>query len=103
MRYYYVSFTAMGRRSGAVLLRGPTAENVYRHWRVFKERIDGVVGPRPNTLDREFSAWTFKNLAFLKVLHAEYSCRGDYEAVFIEHLVQRCGFERMDCDDVRLG
>ncbi len=100
--YYYVSFVVFARRSDPVLLVGPEGFDVHEEFRQFKERIERKLPPSGSLLEPR-STWALKALETLREFQQEYNCAGDYEAIFVEHLIQRCGFVKRSCLDVRLA
>lgn len=99
--YYIISFVVLARRSEPVLLVGPEGFDLYDEYRRFKERISGRL-PQGSFLEPR-STWALAALELLREFQLEYNCTGDYEAIFIEHLIQRCGFERRRSADCRLA
>lgn len=101
--FYYVSFVVLARRSDPVLLVGPEGFDVHGEYRQFKERIERRLDPSGSNFLVPRSQWALKALETLREFQQEYNCAGGYEAIFIEHLIQRCSFERRRSVDCRLA
>lgn len=102
MMFYYISFVILARRSDPILMSGPEDFDIEGEFRQFKKRIEEELGTEPSFLVPK-SDWALRALETLRKFQQEYNCTGDYEGIFIEHLIQRCGFERSRCIDVRLA
>jgi hypothetical protein len=102
MMFYYVSFVVLSRRGDSVLLKGPENFDIQAEYDKYKQRISEELGPEPSFLEPN-TPYMLKAMELMYKLQGEYNCKGDFQSIFIEHLTQRCGFERVTCHDSRLA
>lgn len=89
---------------GQVVLDGPEGFDVDSEFQRWRRKITERTGPEPNiACYGSHREWLLRYVETLKEYQREYGCLGDFVTLFVEHLVQRHGFQRREFRDVRLG
>lgn len=99
---YLISYCFI-RGGGFLLLEGPDHFDVEGEFRRWRKAIEEKCGPEPNIVCYgSHQQWLLTYMATLREYQAEYNSAMDFPSLFIEHLIQRCGFSRREYKDVRL-
>lgn len=86
------------------MLDGPDHYNIEEEFKAWKRNIEEKCGPEPNIMCYgSHQQWLLTYMATLREYQAEYNCTADFPTLFIQHLIQRCGFSRRDYNRVSLG
>jgi len=97
---YQVSFCLLG----SFILQGPDDFDIKAEYDKWIDAIKKLCGETPNIVCYgDHREWLKRYLLVLESYQKQYNCTGDLSLLFIEHLIQRCGFSRREYRAVRLG
>jgi hypothetical protein len=88
---------------GIHLVEGPETFDVYKEYKQWISKIENNIGPEPNiTCFGSHQDWARKKMTILIEFQRELDCIGDFNRLFIEHLVSKCGFQLRNYNNVAL-
>jgi hypothetical protein len=72
-------------------------------WEHFRRSVTDELGPDPGILShRKQSDYAVRRVALLRRYQKIFNTGGDFEAIFIEMLVTKCGFRKHEHRTVRI-
>src|SRR4051812_49070643 len=100
MKLYNIIFCPWGH----TVVEGPDNFDVRAEYKSWRKLILEKTGPEPNiSCYGSHIKWLTEHVRVLKQYQEEYQCQGDFNVLFIEHLIRNHGFRRKEYHDVRLA